>query len=222
MNLDSSSDSKVSLRTRFRHATREAILDAAAGILSRESAAQARMEDIAARAGVAVGTVYNYFDDRRALVTALLETRTQTLLEALDGAVGAQARTQPSSAATRLNPAESFEAALARFVAAMAAHVEANRFLLNMLFAEEGSRGIEAKAASRRRNVLNELLSRAERLMEKGIRTKALRKDDPNTYAALLIGMVRGLALSALTRGDSFAAADTAAIVRVFMKGAAR
>jgi hypothetical protein len=50
MNLDSSSDDKVSLRAKFRHATREAILNAAAGILGSDSAAQARMEDIAARA----------------------------------------------------------------------------------------------------------------------------------------------------------------------------
>src|SRR3954470_20293157 len=102
MNLDSSSDERVSLREKFRRATREAILNAAAGILGDDSGAQARMEDIAARAGVAVGTVYNYFEDRRALVTALLETRTKTLLDVLDAAaapVRARTRTAPPATA---------------------------------------------------------------------------------------------------------------------------
>ena len=221
MNLDSSSDDKVSLRAKFRHATREAILNAAAGILGSDSAAQARKEDIAARAGVAVGTVYNYFEDRRALVTALLETRTKVLLDALDGAAG-PVRGRKRTAGASAPAGDAFEAELAGFVSAVAAHFDANRFLLNVLLDEERSRGIDAKAASRRRTVFGQLLSRAERLMQKGIRVRALRKDDPAMYAALLVGMVRGVAVSALSRQMTFSTDGTASIVRVFMSGAAR
>lgn len=218
MNLDSSSDSRVSLRAKFRTATREAILDAAADIMGSGDAAQARMEDIAARAGVAVGTVYNYFEDRRALVSALLETRKQTLMEALDAPLKPAVRARRTAGAAR----EAFEAELTHFVAAVAAHIDANRFLLNLLLEDERSRGIDAQAASRRRTVQAELLTRAERLMEKGIRSRALRKDDAALYAALLVGMVRGIAISALTLQNEFSAGATASIVRVFMTGAAR
>jgi len=218
MNLDSSSDSRVSLRAKFRTATREAILDAAADIMSAGDAAQARMEDIAARAGVAVGTVYNHFEDRRALVSALLETRKKTLMEALDAPLEPAAQARRTAGSAR----EAFEAELTHFVAAVAGHIDANRFLLNLLLEDERSRGIDAQAASRRRTVQAELLTRAERLMEQGIRTRALRKDDAAMYAALLVGMVRGIAISALTLQNEFSAGATASIVRVFMTGAAR
>jgi AcrR family transcriptional regulator len=218
MNLDSSSDSRVSLRAKFRNATREAILDAAADVLGSADGSQARIEDIAARAGVAVGTVYNYFEDRRALVSALLETRKKSLMDALDLPLKPAARARRTPASGR----ESFEAELTHFVAAVAAHIDANRFLLNLLLEDERSRGIDAQAASRRRTVQAELLTHAERLMEKGIRSRALRKDDAAMYAALLVGMVRGLAISALTRQKEFSADATASIVRVFMTGAAR
>ena len=65
-------------------------------------------------------------------------------------------------------------------------------------------------------------LDRAERLMEKGIRARALRKDNPATYAAILVGMVRGVALAALARRQAFSTDGTASIVRIFMTGAAR
>ena len=119
MNLDSSSDDKVSLRAKFRHATREAILNAAAGILGSDSAAQARMEDIAAKAGVAVGTVYNYFEIAARCVTALLETRTKVLLDALDDAAG-PVRGRKRTAGASASAGDAFEAELAGFVSAVA------------------------------------------------------------------------------------------------------
>jgi hypothetical protein len=126
-------------------------------------------------------------------VTALLETRTKVLLDALDGAAG-PVRGRKRTAGASAPAGDAFEAELAGFVSAVAAHFDANRFLLNVLLDEERSRGIDAKAASRRRTVFGQLLSRAERLMQKGIRVRALRKDDPAMYAALLVGMVRGVA----------------------------
>lgn len=172
------------------------------------------MEDIAASAGVAVGTVYNYFEDRKSLVTALLESRTRTLFEALDAAGATPA------GAPRESP-QAFEAELARFVRAVERHFDANRFLLTVLLEEERHRGVDARSAHRRRTTFEELLVRAEKLMAKGIRLKALRKGDPAMYAALLVGMVRGVAMTVLARGEAFASGSDA-IVRVFMNGAAR
>src|SRR5450759_1515604 len=91
MKTDSLSESQLILRQQFKTATRDAILDAAASTFARDSAAPVRMEDIAARAGIAVGTLYNYFQDRSALVNALLELRTRALLDCLDAAVKVEA-----------------------------------------------------------------------------------------------------------------------------------
>ncbi len=215
MNQDSSPDVRVSLRARFRTATREAILDAAAGLMGAEGASQTRMEDIAARAGVAVGTVYNYFEDRTALVLALLETRSRTLMDALESA-GDGPRQKGSAAA------EPFEAQLERFVATLAAHFEANRFLLGVLLEDEQLRGIDAKSAARRAAMRQEMMVRAQRLVDRGIRARALRKDDSVVYAALLLGMVRGAALASLTTGRVSSGNWTASVVRMFMHGAVR
>jgi AcrR family transcriptional regulator len=196
--------------------TRDAILEAAAAVFAAGGAANARMEDIAAEAGIAVGTVYNYFEDRTALVTALLEIRTRALFDALDAAVESDGAPGSSQAG------QGFDVELERFVAPLARHFDANRSLLNVLLEEELHRGIDAKAASRRRTVLQEVLVRAERLAAKGIRTHALQKGDPAVYAALLVGMVRGIAMSALARQEASFADGARDIVRVFLKGASR
>src|SRR5436190_822848 len=120
VNLDSPSESQLSLRDRQKSATREAILAAAADVLGAPGDSPARMEDIATRAGVAVGTVYNYFEDRTALMRALLDTRTHALLEALERDVRPVGPRGPDAP-------RRFAAALRQFVGALIAHLDANR-----------------------------------------------------------------------------------------------
>lgn len=68
------------LKERLREVTTATILDAAEEVLLDEGL-NAPMEIIAARAGVAVGTLYNHFEDRRALVAALLDRHRMQLRE---------------------------------------------------------------------------------------------------------------------------------------------
>lgn len=217
MNQDSLHDSGLTLRARFRTATRDAILDAAAQLLNTEGASHTRMEDIASRAGVAVGTVYNYFENRAALVSALLESRTQALLNVLDSGP-ARVRTDGRGDAPH---GSWFFNELEHFVVTLGAHFDRNRFLLGVLLEEEAD-GNDARSATRRRTVTRELLVRAERLMAKGIRARVLRRGDPAVYAALLVGMVRGVALGALAQGREFSAAGAALVVRTFLEGTGR
>lgn len=212
MNLSSSREDGLTLRARLKLATRDAILDAAADAFASEGAAHVRIEDIASRAGVAVGTVYNYFTDRTALVNALLETRTQGLIDALDEAPAAVAGTA----------GERFAGELRQFVAVLARYVDTNHVLLHVLLEEAQQRGTDSTSARRRHSVLGQLLERAERLMAKGIKVKALRKGDTVVYASLLLGMIRGVGATALTRGGLRVADSSAAIVAVFLHGAAR
>lgn len=64
-------------------AKRERILTAAAELFSRRDFGTVTVDDIAARAGVAKGTVYNHFDSKDALLTEAITTRLEHLVETL-------------------------------------------------------------------------------------------------------------------------------------------
>src|SRR5512146_1839893 len=96
MNRDSRTSQPCSeqaprLRDRLREETARAILSAAEEVFAEEGLHAARMERIAGRAGVAVGTLYNHFADRAALVAALCAAGRGVLLERIDAAVAAAA-----------------------------------------------------------------------------------------------------------------------------------
>lgn len=204
----------ASLRDRQRASTRAAILDAAATAFNTAGPAAARMEDIAAGAGIAVGTLYNYFRDRRALVSAVLQARTQGLLDALDATVADVAATAGVGAAH-------FEDGLRRFVAILTGHCEANRALMLTVIDEGLLHGVDAPAVNRQHTVATQLLARAGRLLALGIESGVLRRADSSLYAAMLLGMVRSVAVTALVRGDAGLAERSAMIVAVFLGGAA-
>src|SRR5207247_1493079 len=83
---------RMRLRHRLKEAARGAILDAAEAVFAKGGLQGARMEDIAAAAGVAIGTLYNYFADRDALVDALLRDRQDQLIAAIDAALAERGR----------------------------------------------------------------------------------------------------------------------------------
>src|SRR3954451_14694782 len=66
---------KESAREGARGAYREAILAAAERVFSKSGFYATRMADIAKEAGVAVGTLYNYFDSREVILSELLTLR---------------------------------------------------------------------------------------------------------------------------------------------------
>jgi AcrR family transcriptional regulator len=204
----------LSLRERLRASTRDAILDSAAHAFNSSGAAAARMEDIATGAGIAVGTLYNYFHDRQALVQAVLQSRTQGLLDALDEAVTAVAAAPAIDAAC-------FAAGLGRFVAILTGHCEANRALMLAVIDEGLQHGVDAPAVNRQHTVATQLMARAGRLLTLGVDSGVLRRAEPSLYAAMLLGMVRSVTVTALVRGDVGLAERSAAILQVFLGGAA-
>ncbi|MCA9685421.1 MAG: TetR/AcrR family transcriptional regulator, partial [Myxococcales bacterium] len=69
-------------------ATVEAILIAAAQILEREGPEGATTNAIAALAGVSIGSLYQYFDDREAIIEALASRHAEQLQTMLSRALG--------------------------------------------------------------------------------------------------------------------------------------
>jgi AcrR family transcriptional regulator len=76
------------VRDEARALYRKAILDAAEQVFSERGVASARVQDIAARARLGVGTIYNHFEQKEDVLFALLSERTIGFLQAFEGASG--------------------------------------------------------------------------------------------------------------------------------------
>lgn len=76
-------------RARQKAERERRILRAAEALLTRRGYADTAMEEVARRAGVAVGTVYNYFPSKAELVLALLRRETEASLAAGEAALAA-------------------------------------------------------------------------------------------------------------------------------------
>src|SRR5919197_6294499 len=114
------------LRARMRETIRQSILDAAETVFSEHGTAHGRMEQIAGRAGVSVGTLYNHFVDRRDLVEALTESRRTALLQAVDEGL---ARREAG-----------FVQRLTAFLDVIFSHIETHRRFFSILVQEESAR----------------------------------------------------------------------------------
>jgi len=208
MNAGSSNEKPIRLRERLREATADAILSAAEQAFSEEGA-KARMESIAARAGIAVGTLYNHFADRDALWEAVCRSRREALLERLDGALEA----------TRGAP---FDAALRAFVGALHAHWAQHRAFLAVLVQSEPALSRAGARATRERTTLEELVARAGKLVRRGVAEGALREEGADLWPVLLVGMLRAVMVRDLARDPGDAEATLQRVVAFFMTGAGR
>jgi AcrR family transcriptional regulator len=211
MNTISKSRASVHpLRTRLREETGKAILEAAEQAIGELGFAAARIEDVASRAGVSVGTVYNHFDDRDALIEALVTRRREELAERMDEAL------QRSASA-------GFAVQLETFVRALLEHFEAHRAFLSALLEGEhartrapiGPRGARPNAA------MLEVYRRAEKVVDRGRAEGSLREAGSELFAVYLVGALRGALLRELYEPRGVPLADRAPeIVRFFLQGA--
>jgi AcrR family transcriptional regulator len=165
------------LRARLREVKAEAILKAAEEVFAKEGILKAKMETIAARAGMAVGTLYNFFDDRSALVTALVEARSDGLSTELTTALDA-AGDVPFAQQVQLY----FDVSLA--------HVEQHGPFWVELLRAHGAHGKKHVTRSRTRE---RLFMVAQRVIDAGLEQKALKPEGAGVYAALLVGMMRSV-----------------------------
>ncbi len=205
MNPDSETHHK--LRQRFKEETRQAILSAAEEVYARDGLAGGRLESVAARAGVSVGTLYNYFADRDDLIASLLAARRAEMLARLDQALAGA-------------PADP-EARLRLYLLNLFEHFAAHRPLL-ALFAQAEPSGSLIVSAARSSSKLAELTARAGAIVRLGLERGWLRDDDPEILATILTGMTRAVLLRSLASGEPLEPACTAErIARLFARGAA-
>jgi AcrR family transcriptional regulator len=192
------------LRERLREETARAILDAAEQEFAAGGVHATRMESIAARAGVAVGTLYNHFADRDALVAALARSRRESLVARVDAAL-AEVEGRPVLDQIRA------------FLRAIAEHARVHgRYLAVMVQAGEGPGRPRPPST-----LLRELASRADALVARGVASGELRPDRGGVFGLGLVGVARAVLLRNVERDEGFEGAVDG-IADLFLRGAQR
>jgi AcrR family transcriptional regulator len=194
------------LRARFRVAVRDSLLEAAERSIVEDGVEAASLQSIARRAGVAVGTIYNYFNDRQELFRELFTMRKVEVLATIDAAMKASATA-------------SFEVKLESFARALLGYYDVRREFMRVVFASETLRlQMMCDKAGRFQPFLHELQSRAERIMRVGLRGRH-SDEDIELHASVFTSILRGVVATRLER--KAALADTAPqVVELFCHGA--
>ena len=195
------------LRERLREETGRAVMAAAEEVFAAQGMHAARMEEIAARAGVSVGTVYNHFEDRDALLSALLAARRAELCQRLDLALEHGAK-------------EPFTRQLERFVAALFEHFESHRPFLTLVIEGEHVRQTAAPHG-KGSQAMTEIYRRIETLLRRGVQKKELRSDGAALWPALFMGSIKGVLVFEIYQPGRGSIIERAPeLVRFFLQGA--
>lgn len=191
------------LRDRLREETEAAILDAAEQAIGEEGLNAARVERIAARAGVSVGTLYNHFKDRSALVTALYETRAGELRDLLAASLSATAD-RPAGEQVRA------------MLGAMVRHAGNHRpFFLALMQDNDGPSRLRPPTGAR-----SDMGVFAAQIVARGIASGEFREDPRAIFAEALVAGARLVLARAIEGKTSDAEVD--ALADIFVRGVSR
>jgi AcrR family transcriptional regulator len=181
-----------SLRERFKETTLQAVLSAAEEVFADAGLHDAHMGEIAERAGVAVGTLYNHFADREALLAGLAEARFKEMLADMDLALKTTAE-------------QRFEPRVRALVVAMLTYYERHwKFMQIFLQGETGRyQRTFPTLVEAMRHKMREVRIRVEKLIAQGVREKAIRAEASDLAAFFLIGMLRSLVMRRLYHDPS-------------------
>ncbi len=208
--MNRASRHQPSRRDEARALFRNAILDAAEAVFAQRGFHGARIQDIAARARTAVGTVYNHFEDKDDVMHALLEERSEEMLEQL-----------------RLRPGDptSFRDRLEARVGRLLAYVSEHRAFFAIanehgLFAGSATPGAGARGRSLKRLERFRALFRA--LVQEGVSSGDLERIEGDALVRVLAGTIRAFVLSSLAQGEVDPSEQARMVVDLFLHGAAR
>jgi AcrR family transcriptional regulator len=160
---------------------RASILEAARGLVGQGGFRAAQMSAVAARAGIATGTIYRYFPTQSELFAELFRGSSQREVDAMQAAAAA-----PGRCAERLAGA----------VAVFIARALRNRRLAYALIAEPVDPQVEAERLEYRRAYARVL----ETLLEEGIAGGEFAPQDAHVSAAALVGLLGETLLGPLVK----------------------
>ena len=149
--------------------TRTALVEAATELVSTHGFSGVQVTMIAARAGVAAGTLYGYFPSKAGLFSEVFERASARELDAFSAARG-----------TAASP----PAQLAAMVATFAGRALANPGLARALIAEPAEPSVERA----RRRFRRAYAERFEAVLREGIRQGVFARQNPSVSSLALVG----------------------------------
>ncbi|MGA7238079.1 MAG: TetR/AcrR family transcriptional regulator [Bryobacteraceae bacterium] len=155
-----------------------AILDAARAVFSRDGYAASSVEEVAAEAGIAKGTVYLYFSSKEELYLAALLRDVK--------AFGSAARTEMERAPTLLEKIEAF-------LRIRLEYCHAHEDFLRIYLTEYGKMSAMTPIAKQLRRMQRENMRHLASLIEAAVRRHEIRPVPPAALAAKLFDIARGL-----------------------------
>ena len=173
----------ATLRQKRAQETRQLILDAAYGVFSDQGYGQASVDAIVSAAGISKGAFYHHFDSKEQLFNALLEDRVRDCAERMSEATSpARSLHEAVENLTRVG-IEAYEGDPAWFRLFIEFWLQATR--------EPSARLLVARSMSHCRELVAGML-------KSGQASGAVRAElDPDTAAAILIGVFDGVMLQA-------------------------
>lgn len=206
-----------SRRDEARALFRNAILDAAEGVFSERGFHVARCQDIAERARIAVGTIYNHFGQKEDVLAALIDERSAALSLAF----------RPRS-----DDPKDFEARLVRRVERFLEYVTAHRGFFALAI-EHGLLGAATATAQQitGRHKLGQVArfkATIRSVVGEGMREGALRRVDEDLVARFFGSTLRAVIMRAVDSGSTGRAGaaraepreDARMVVSLFLHGA--
>ena len=208
--MNPASDRLPRRRDEARALFRNAIVDAAEAVFAERGFHGARIQDIALRARIAVGTVYNHFEHKDEVLAALLEERSEELLAQLAPAPG-----DPRAFAARLTTR----------VGRMLDYVQKHRAFFAIasehgLFAGVAAPG--ARAASRRLRRVEKFRAVFRELVEEGIAAGEVEGLRGDALVSFFSGTMRAFVLSSLADKEVDVEEQARMVVDLFLHGAAK
>jgi AcrR family transcriptional regulator len=189
------------MRRSVRLAVRVAILDAAEQLIAKHGLHDAALVQIAKRAGVAVGTLYNYFTDRDALIRELFESRRATFRPRL-------------LAAINTGKELAFEPRLRGFVRAVFEAFESHRSFLKLAIENEHLK-------PSRSTTPQDLLAGVRDLVAAGVHDRVITADKAELLPLVITSMIKSIAVHRIQAGGELAG-DADAIVEILLDGVRR
>jgi AcrR family transcriptional regulator len=177
---------KKEVVTAFR--TRE-ILAAARQVMERHGLEAVTMEEIAAAAGVAKGTIYLYFQGKEDLILALVSQTGENLLQDLE---------------TILAAADSPAAKLEQAVIMLLGYLERERALFPVYARDlqRGERPVRKGGGPHIRELEEKFVARVSRLFAEGIEAGQFIQANPRLLTFLLRGLLRAVGYYQMAAGD--------------------
>lgn len=193
------------VRDEARALFRASVLDAAEAEFAAHGFEGARMQDVAKRARVAVGTVYNHFANKDELLAAVLAARARSAADAF---------------APRPEDGASFEDRFfARFTRLHGFFAEHVAFF--GVIARHGMLGDESRTAPCGPDALPlDLTPQVEALLREGMAEGALAPNDPSRLARFLKGATKMVLIGAAHEGSIDVVGNGRWVLETFLRGA--